>query len=350
MNTKIINNKTQLGQFYTTNYEYILQNMKIPPDTDTIIEPFVGQGDLLHFIDKNNNYTLELYDINPKCPEYTTIIKKDTLLNPPSYNNKFILTNPPYLARNKNKDKTLYDKYNCNDLYKCFIINIMNSDPTGGIIIVPLNFICSIRKADCELRKRFFKKFNVELINIFEESVFDDTSYAVCSIYFKRKTIDKPVNIDIYPSKKKLEISFNDENNYTIGGEIYTLPINKDYKITRATKYTKKEDISNILLKCIDNNINNKLGFTIVNNDKKFIDMTEKLSARSYASLVINKKLTLEEQTILVKKINKYLDKHRDTYHSLFLANYRESNSIARKRISFGLAFKICNYVLASSQ
>ena len=226
MNIKDNNKKTQLGQFYTTNYEYILQNMKIPSDIDTIIEPFAGQGDLLHFIDNTDNYTLELFDINPKCAEYTNIIKKDTLLNPPLYSNKFILTNPPYLARNKNKDKTLYEKYNCNDLYKCFIINIMDDNPKGGIIIIPLNFICSIRKGDCELRKRFFKKFNVELINIFEERVFDDTGYSVCSIYFTRKTIDKPVNITIYPSKKNLEITFSDENNYTIGGEIYKLPIN----------------------------------------------------------------------------------------------------------------------------
>ena len=36
------------------------------------------------------------------------VIKRDTILNPPNYNNKFIITNPPYLARNKSKDKTLF--------------------------------------------------------------------------------------------------------------------------------------------------------------------------------------------------------------------------------------------------
>ena len=34
--------KKQLGQFYTTNYEYILKNMQIPDNITTIIEPFVG--------------------------------------------------------------------------------------------------------------------------------------------------------------------------------------------------------------------------------------------------------------------------------------------------------------------
>ena len=32
------NNKQNLGQFYTTNYKYILQNLKIPSDIKNIIE------------------------------------------------------------------------------------------------------------------------------------------------------------------------------------------------------------------------------------------------------------------------------------------------------------------------
>jgi hypothetical protein len=38
--------KSKLGQFYTTNYEYILSNMIIPDDIDIIIESFCGNGDL----------------------------------------------------------------------------------------------------------------------------------------------------------------------------------------------------------------------------------------------------------------------------------------------------------------
>ena len=112
--------KTNLGQFYTTNYDYILQNMLIPAGVSTIIEPFAGNCDLLNFINDKNKYTIELYDIDPKCDN---TIQRDTLKDPPTYDNKFVLTNPPYLARNKNKNKELYEKYNCNDLYKCFIIN-----------------------------------------------------------------------------------------------------------------------------------------------------------------------------------------------------------------------------------
>lgn len=340
-----IMSKKQLGQFYTTNYEYILSNMEIPSNVKTIVEPFVGNGDLLKFI-KNNNYILEIYDIDPKNNE---TIKRDTLRNPPDYTDKFILTNPPYLAKNKSKEKDIYDKYKCDDLYKCFIMNIIKNVCQGGIIIIPLNFISSIRHADIELRKKFLEKYSVKNINIFEEQVFDDTSYAVCSICFVRKQNDEinNVKIYIYPSKKEMLINFTIENNYTIGGEIYNLPQNPKYIIERATNKTKG-NITNILLKCIDDNINSQLGFKIVSDENKFIDNTINLSARSYATLVINKSLTLEEQQCLVNKMNEFIKEKRQKYNSLFLTNYRESNSIARKRISFDLAFKICNYMLSS--
>ena len=196
--------KKKLGQFYTTNFSYILSNMKIPNNVNHIIEPFVGNGHLINFIKNKKRYTIETYDIDPN---YKNAIKRDTLKNPPDYTNKFVLTNPPYLARNKNKDKELYDKYNTNDLYKCFIINLIDSICDGGIIIIPLNFISSIRKADIELRKKFLEKYSIKMINIFEEQVFDDTKYAVCSIYFTKKDNDNYSKIYIYPSKKQMTIT-----------------------------------------------------------------------------------------------------------------------------------------------
>jgi hypothetical protein len=50
----------------------------------------------------------------------------------------------------------------------------------GGILIIPLNFWSSIRLSDIELRKVFLEKYDVILLNIFEEQVFDDTTYTIC--------------------------------------------------------------------------------------------------------------------------------------------------------------------------
>lgn len=339
--------KKNFGQFYTTNYEYILQNMSIPKDVKHIIEPFAGKGDMLKFINIEE-YEVECYDIEPKSEN---IIQRDTFTDPPLYKNKFIITNPPYLARNKSKDKSIFDKYKTNDLYKCFFEEIITNNSIGGIVIVPLNFLCSIRKSDINLRRRFLSIYYIKLINIFEENVFDDTSYTVCSFQFEIKNKDNntldTIDTYIYPSIKKIQLSFTSENNYIFGGEIYNLPISSKYKICRATKNTK-ENITNILLKCIDNNIDDKLGFVMVDDKNIFIDNTSNLTERSFATLVINKSMSYNEQSNLVKKMNTFIEKQREKYNSLFLANYRESNTISRKRISFNLAFRICNYILST--
>ena len=84
----------------------------------------------------------------------------------------------------------------------------------------------------------------------------------------------------------------------------------------------------------------------MVSDEDRYIDRTEKLSARSYATLVITPKISIEKQQSLVQSFNSFLKKKREVYHSLFLTNYRESKNIARKRISFTLAFKICSNLL----
>jgi hypothetical protein len=51
-----MNKKQSYGQFYTTNYNYILQNMNIPDNITDIIEPFAGNGDLLNLSHRQIKY------------------------------------------------------------------------------------------------------------------------------------------------------------------------------------------------------------------------------------------------------------------------------------------------------
>jgi len=347
MNTdKNILKKKLYGQFMTTNYEYILKNMFIPDNIVNIIEPFSGNCDLIKFIKNKSIYNIEYYDIDPK---ENFIIQKNTLNDPPSYKNKFILTNPPYLARNKSIYKEIFNKYGENDLYKCFIRELIINSPIGGILIIPLNFWSSIRKNDIELRKDFLNTFKVLLINIFEENVFEDTSYSVCSFQFiKKESIDitNIINVNIYPSVKKMQIELNKDNDYTIGGYIYKLPRKNKYKIERLTKKNKNNKNTNILVKCLDDNSESKILMSIVPDKEIFIDNTPNLSARTYASLIITPSINIEEQTRLVLNFNKLLNEYREEYNSLFLTNYRESKDIARKRISFELIYNITEYIL----
>ena len=140
-------NKVKLGQFYTKRSKYIIGNLLEDLDKNLIVvEPFCGEGDLLIF---DNEY--EIYDIDPKIEGCE---KRDTLSNKPDYKNRLVVTNPPFLARNKNKDKSLYNLYEVSDLYKAAIKSIL--DCSGGILIIPLNFFCD---EDNKIRDLFFSKF-----------------------------------------------------------------------------------------------------------------------------------------------------------------------------------------------
>ena len=90
----------------------------------------------------------------------------------------------------------------------------------------------------------------------------------------------------------------------------------------------------------------NQINLSVVPDDKVYIDDTPKLSARTYASLIITPAISLEKQKVLVAEFNTYLTEKRKNYNSLFLTNYRESKSSARKRISFELVYNIVQYIL----
>ena len=343
--------KKELGQFFTTNYSYILQDMEIPDKITNIIEPFAGNGDLVKFVEedqekKNVLYRIECYDVDPKNP---SIMRRDTLKDPPCYTDKFVITNPPYLARNKSRDKTIFDKYNVNDLYKCLMKHISQNVCLGGILIVPLNFWSSIRVADRQLRKSFLEKYDVVVLNIFEENVFDDTSYTVCSFQFtlkmKRKDNVK-IKIMVYPSKKYIETELNEKNNFMIGGDIYNFKSKNSYSISRLTSKNLNRSNTNILAKCIDDNLRSPIALSFVRDEDIYVDTTPNQTARTYATLIIDPPIDKEKQKELISKFNKYLGEHRNKYNSLFLTNYRESKDIARKRISFDLVYSIIKYIL----
>lgn len=117
--------KKERGQFYTTNAEYILDGLELPLNEDSVvIEPFAGQGDLLEWLKKKNYQgRIQSYDIEPKIEN---VVQRDTLKNPVDYNDAWIITNPPYLARNKCANKEIYDQYQMNDL-GCAVSLTINS-------------------------------------------------------------------------------------------------------------------------------------------------------------------------------------------------------------------------------
>lgn len=339
--------KATLGQFYTTNYEYILQGFSLPVDVKSIIEPFCGNGDLISFVHKFNPLLIpEEYDIDPKRP---TTIKRDTLAHPPMYTSKFVITNPPWIARNKSVSKSLYDLYGENDLYKCFIRSLISSGPDGGIIIVPLNFFCSIRKSDISLRKDFLEQYDITVVNVFETPVFDDTKYAACSFQFRKKLLrDSPTQFIIFPLQTKLTLILSDFNNYMIGGEVYKITGNPVYHISRLVEEPCDQFATNIVVKCLDDNKSSMIRMMMVDSSARIIDRTPRKSNRTYMTLAIKPAISLATQEQLVAQFNMYMSDMRQKYCSLFLPNFRESSDLSRKRIPFDLVYLISGKLLST--
>jgi hypothetical protein len=323
-----MNIKSKFGQFYTTNNEYILEGFSIPQDAK-IIEPFVGSGELVKWSGRND---IESYDIDPKIE--TTI--KDTLLDPPEYLDKFVLTNPPYLARNKNNNKKIYDLYDVDDLYKAFMKTIIDGKCAGGILIVPLNFISS---EDNKVRDLFFHEYHITDMRIFEEKVFEDTDYTVCSFQFSKGKQETPFRATILPYNKTLDILLEEKYGWRVAGEIYRRHSPK-YKIGRLLKGQNAS--TTLFLHAIDTGTAEGKIKLIPNHS-----IYEGISTdRAFATITTNYNIKNEEE--VANRFNQKINSWRDKYHSLFLTNYRNSSkSYARKRISFDLCYSILDQIFS---
>lgn len=310
---------------YTTKAEEICSNLvKYIPLNVRLIEPFVGDGDLLPLFPEHD---WEKYDIEEKKDN----IIQDTLINPPDYNNKWVITNPPYLAKNKAKDKTIFSKYNTDDLYKASLLSILNCE--GGILIIPTNFFTDERTSD--IRNKFLNSFLIKEVNIFTEPVFETTTYSVCSFAFIKKENKKEkqsFNVNIMPANKTVSISIDPEYNYRIAGEFYHSLESINSKFSRLIGSTSNDYITNIKLYAIDTRA-----------DRIRIEYCEtpfegKNSDRTYATFTSKIKLTQEQEKQLIIEFNKQLEEFRNKYYDLSLTNYRDYN---RKRIGFTFAYQL---------
>jgi len=320
--------KKELGQFYTKNSDYILKDLTLNPifQNKTFIDPFAGEGDLLkYFVDTAG------YDIDPK----NDIIKKQNSFENFDYKGKYIITNPPYLAKNKAKNKEIFNKFNTDDLYKIALKTFQSCE--GGIIILPLNFFCS---DDYKIREEFLTKFKILQVKVFEETVFEDTTQTVCSLSFIREeNNNQQIKFLFLPKKIEKIFTFNSENNYTIGNELYNLK-QANIKITRLLK--NQNGNSNIFLNAIDTG--SKEGKIKLEYKEKYYG---KKTDRAFATINFNKNFSEEQQIKIINQFNEDLENYREKYYDMFLTNFRNSTKImARKRISFTLAYIIISNVI----
>ena len=311
-------------QHFTKQYEKILKNIDFHPKE--AVDPFAGECDLFNY-SPETKWTF--YDIEPKKEN---VIKNDSLLNPIDYTGKTVITNPPYLAKNKTKEFIeIFEKYKEDDLYKASIKSIIGC--SNGILIIPINFFTDENTE--ELRKIFLSYYKVSYVNVFSKPVFENTTYNVCSFYFEKGQTDKIIfyNID---EDTSFETTLYKEYGYRLGGEFYNSFQNIKPVFSRVRSKDDKF-ITNIFLSAIDKR---KSPINLSYNKNILIG---KNTDRVYATLTCEKELDENTQKILIDKFNDYLYNSRRKYQNLILTNYRD---FGRKRISFDDVYKICTKIL----
>ena len=338
------------GQFYTVNSSYILDGLSMPPaSARCVIEPFAGKGDLLEWLVKNGNaLPVELYDIDPKKEG---VVKRDTLMDPPNYKDAWILTNPPYLARNKCDKKELFDMYDTNDLYKCFITSLTNQEQcAGGIFIIPAGFFLSPRDLDVRCRNAFLSKYKLLQVKYFEETVFPDTTTTVVAFSFERSPVlleEQSVEWVSCPSGEKRVFKMSQEHDWIIGGDIYKLAGPAGVRVRRHVEgqaLKEGEQRTSMTLSALDSGT--KDGRICLEYKEGYVYPAKECS-RTYATLCVKgKTLTLEQQKKICVEFNALVEKKRSETWSLFLPQYRESKEYARKRIPFELAYTIVLHLI----
>lgn len=332
-------NHVSYTQHFTTRSDLIIGNLWDDlPDNICAVEPYYGSGDLIKKQPENKIKQWEYYDIditNCKPEEKHLVIEQDTLLNPPDYNGKYVITNPPYLAKNKTINKTVFNKYQVDDLYKASIKTIMDSE--GGILVIPLNFLTDKRTQ--KLRTEFLEKYTIKTINIFNDPVFDNTNYQICSFSYLKKDNsltrmylwenNNMIFSDTIRIGKGISALYADTYNQLFNNKLH-------YKYSRIIKDKEYDNIIPITFNLVDSN---KKGYSLsLQDDYSYSIHADydtvyygKNTDRTKASFSIDKQLNIDWEK-LACDWNKEIKEYRKKTHNICLTSFRDAS---RKKLTF---------------
>lgn len=286
-----MDNKTYLGQFYTTSnpFEdsdaYCLWD-DLRPKNVKVLEPFAGSGLLYSYLD--NEWVG--YDIDPKSPE---IIQRDTIKDfPTGY--EVCITNPPYLAKTTISRKKLNRQIKYQDLYLDCLELILNNCNYASAIIPSTFYNTGL--------------FQNRLIawDKLDKEIFSDTDVPVGVAYFVPKADQTYLYVngkqikETPPSNVKSNLQFNVEyGNY----------------ILCAIDNTKGRNIS------VHNDLSNF-------NREKYLKHTSRNYSLFYSPVPLD-----------CEKINSFINNWRDETKDFYLTSFKSTmnNGIYRKRMNFNI-------------
>ena len=283
------NIKHKLGQYFTKNsqlkekvFEFILN------EPFNILEPSIGQGDLIVFItDKMPNITFDMYEIDTKIKlldkiEKNKVIYGDFMKQTVAKTYKTIVGNPPYV---KTKKGNLYIDF----IEKCYTL----LDDNGELIfIVPSDFL-KLTSASKLLNRMMENGTFTHIFHPHNEKMFKNASIDVIVFrYCKNKLIEKKV---LY--NDKLLFITNSNGLITFGKEENSnIVMFKDYFDIYVGLVSGKENVYK----------NEKLGNIEVLNSENKVEKYIYIKNFPCDNEKINKHLLKHKKELIERKIRKF--------------------------------------------
>jgi hypothetical protein len=328
-----------LGQYFTKNVDIVLQSYEHLVKNKIVIDPFVGAGHLLEWAVKHGAISTLGYDIEPVnqwCNQ-----KMDTLMNPVDCTNMIVVTNPPYLSKNRNKsgDRRPYDKYDQNDFYKCYLASLNESNVEEALIIIPTNFLC---ESSDKARKALFANYYIVSGTHFDSPVFEGVKISTCIIHVKKgKKSQQSFPFKNYDTQKVFNVVLKAKYKYIFGENFFKHIKGNEYKIIKTDKGMDAPN-TNIIISLLDKG---KYGLGLTYNHSEPIYSNPK-SITTYQLTIPNVNLTIDQQQTIVREFNIIMSRFRIQYNNMFLGYFIEGEQkILSRKYAHALVSRLIDLV-----
>ena len=293
MTISTMSSNHNLGQYFTTHnelkekvFEFIINN------PSNILEPSMGQGDLITYItDKNPSITFDMYEIDTTIKlldkiQKDKVVYGDFMKEIITKTYKTIIGNPPYV---RTKKGNLYIDFT----EKCY--NLLE-DNGELIFIVPSDFL-KLTSASKLLNIMMTNGTFTHIFHPHNEKMFENASIDVIVFrYCKNSSIEKKVlynNKLLYITNSKGLITFGEEenNNSFIFQDYFDIYVGL---VTGKESVYKNEELGNI---------------EVLNGENK-----------------VDKYIYIEKYPCENEKIDKHLLQHKKELIERRIRNFNENN------------------------
>jgi hypothetical protein len=318
--SKVNIQKVRYGAFFTKSSSWLTSSIRSAIESTKIksfADPFAGEGDLLKHCLENFGGEIHGYDIDESLQWETN----DSLLSIPPSRRFLCISNPPFLAKNSARRKSMwslvghyFENSGRSDLYEIALDRCLNSFK-HVVIILPETFLHSS-----------YSKERCQQIVILQDNPFLDTTFPVCVTYWSPETTSDPA---IYVDDKYI-MTYNE-----------MMMIRKG--VSRSRRVVFNDPGGNIGLRAVDGTESSVRLKFIPGGEFDYPRDSIKVSSRAMTYISIPELSTPLDVERFCINANIILENYRKESSDIIFAGFKgnNNNGIRRRRLDYALARKI---------